>query len=45
MKKAAIFDLDGTIISGKSTEIRFIEHLFKKGELNLIDIFWYFLKF
>jgi len=45
MKKAAIFDLDGTIISGKSTEMRFIEHLFKKGELNLINIFWYFLKF
>ena len=45
MKKAAIFDLDGTIISGKSTEMRFTEHLFKKGELNLIDVFRYFLRF
>ncbi|NVM04726.1 MAG: HAD-IB family hydrolase [Candidatus Helarchaeota archaeon] len=45
MQKAAIFDLDGTLIPGKSTEIRFIEHLFKKGELNPIDILWYLLRF
>lgn len=39
MKRAAIFDLDGTLIQGISFEKRFIEHLLKKRELNLFDIF------
>ena len=45
MRKAAIFDLDGTLISGTSSEKIFIKYLFKKGEISLTDIFRTFLKF
>jgi len=45
MRKAAIFDLDGTLISGTSSESIFVKYLFKKGEISLTDIFRTFLKF
>ena len=38
-QKTAIFDLDGTIISGKSSEVRFFEHLREIGELTGRDLF------
>jgi len=45
MRKAAIFDLDGTLISGTSAERIFIKYLFKKGEINFSHIFRTFLRF
>ena len=39
IQKSAIFDLDGTIISGKSSEVRFFEHLRSTGELTNRDLF------
>jgi len=45
MRKAAIFDLDGTIIQGKSSERRFVEHLIKIREIGLIDILRTLIKY
>ena len=45
MQKAAIFDLDGTLLSGKSTEIRFIEYLIKTREMRPVDIMRYAASF
>ncbi|MCL5018937.1 MAG: HAD-IB family hydrolase [Patescibacteria group bacterium] len=39
MQNAALFDLDGTLIPGKSTENLFIDFLMKKGEFHFIDMF------
>ncbi len=39
MKRAAVFDLDGTVISGISSERRFVRHLVRTGEIGMVDIF------
>lgn len=45
MQNTALFDLDGTLIPGKSTENLFIDFLMKKGELHLIDMLRTFASF
>ncbi len=42
MLKAAIFDIDNTLIKGHSSERIFIKYLFKKGIINLWDVLRFF---
>ena len=44
MKKAAIFDLDGTLIPGVSSESCFFRFLLKKGEIPIFNSLRYFLE-
>jgi phosphatidylglycerophosphatase C len=36
---AAIFDVDGTLLAGASMELRFLQYLWRYGELRASDIF------
>jgi len=42
-KKAAIFDLDGTLITGKSTEVRFFNYMRSIGEIHFRNYWDFFL--